>query len=99
MSAKKASRSVQGSPAQRGFDKELAELEALAGLMKAGATPQVDTIEHLRRALAHRNNFIVSQSRQLVAEAELFALLPDVLAASTASSSTRPRPIRSAGQE
>jgi HEAT repeat protein len=81
MSAKKASRSVQGSPAQRGFDKELAELEALAGLMKAGATPQVDTIEHLRRALAHRNNFIVSKAAKLVAEAELFALLPDVLAA------------------
>jgi hypothetical protein len=37
--------------------------------------------EYLRKALAHRNNFLVSKAAKLVADAELFALLPDILAA------------------
>ena len=81
MSLKQSSRSASGSPPQRGFDKELAELEALAGSVKAGAALNAETVESLRRALGHRNNFIVSKAAKLVADAELFALLPDALAA------------------
>lgn len=81
MSPKQSSRSASGSPPQRGFDKELAELEALAGSVKAGAALNAETVESLRRALGHRNNFIVSKAAKLVADAELFALLPDALAA------------------
>jgi hypothetical protein len=68
-------------PAPRGFDKELAELEALSVAMKAGPAPDAAQIDHLRRALTHRNNFLVSKAAKLVADADLFALLPDVLAA------------------
>ena len=49
--------------------------------MKAGAVMSAETIEHLRKALAHRNNFLVSKAAKLVADAELHALLPDALAA------------------
>jgi hypothetical protein len=68
-------------PAPRGFDKELAEMEALGAALKVGPTPNVAQTEQLRRALAHRNNFLVSKAAKLVADAELFTLLPDVLAA------------------
>jgi hypothetical protein len=43
--------------------------------------PDAAQTEQLRKALAHRNNFLVSKAAKLVAECELFALLPDVLAA------------------
>ena len=76
MSAKRTSTPAQRSSSSQGFDKELAELEALKG-----ALLDVGAIEHLRKALAHRNNFIVAKAAKLVAEAELNALLPDVLAA------------------
>jgi hypothetical protein len=76
MSAKQSTK-----PTQRGFDKELAELEALSATLKAAGTPDAAQIDHLRRALAHRNNFLVSKAAKLVADTELFALLPDVLAA------------------
>ena len=49
--------------------------------MKAGASLDPAAIEHLCKTLAHRNNFIVSKAAKLVADAELIALLPDVLAA------------------
>ena len=81
MSPKQSGRSASGSPPQRGFDKELAELEALAGSVKAGSSLNAETIERLRKALAHRNNFLVAKAAKLVADAELFALLPDALAA------------------
>ena len=68
-------------PAQRGFDKELAELEALGEMLKAGPAPDAGQIERLRRALAHRNNFLVGKAAKLVVDTELFALLPEVLAA------------------
>jgi hypothetical protein len=68
-------------PTPRGFDKELAEMEALSAALKAGPAPNVAQTEQLRKALAHRNNFLVSKAAKLVADAELFALLPDVLVA------------------
>lgn len=49
--------------------------------MKAGVSLDAAAIEHLRKSLAQRNNFIVSKAAKLVADAELLALLPDVLAA------------------
>jgi hypothetical protein len=59
----------------------LAELEALATSYKAKSVLDENGAKHLRRALAHRNNFLVSKAAKLVAEAELAALLPDLLAA------------------
>jgi hypothetical protein len=76
MSAKQSTK-----PSQRGFDKELAELEALGAALKAGTDADAAVVEQLRKGLAHRNNFLVSKAAKLVADAELFALLPDVLAA------------------
>jgi hypothetical protein len=75
MGPKPSSRNSQPTALLRGFDKELAELEALKG-----ATLDTAAIEHLRKSLAHRNNFIVSKAAKLVADAELFSLMPDVLA-------------------
>jgi HEAT repeat protein len=58
-----------------------AELEALAESLRANPTLDAATVEHLRKSLSHRNNFIVSKAAKLVADAEIFALLPEVLAA------------------
>jgi HEAT repeat protein len=63
------------------FDNELAELESLNEGIKSGVLLNPDQIEHLRTALAHRNNFIVSKAARLAGEAELAALLPDLLVA------------------
>jgi hypothetical protein len=68
-------------PAPRGFDKELAEIEALHEALKSALTLNAAQIDQIRRALAHRNNFLVAKAARMVAEAELFDLLPDVLAA------------------
>ena len=76
MSAKQASK-----PAPRGFDKELAEMEALHEALKAGPAPDAAQVAQLRKALSHRNNFLVAKAAKLVADAELFELLTDVLAA------------------
>jgi HEAT repeat protein len=65
----------------RGFDKDLAEIESLSGQFRAGSPPTPENIDYLRRALTHRNNFLVSKVARLVADAELFALLPDTLTA------------------
>jgi HEAT repeat protein len=62
-------------PSQNSFDQELAELDAYKGKDLDAAA-----IEHLRKALTHRNNFLVAKAAKLVADAELFDLLPDVLA-------------------
>ena len=76
MNAKKASLPGSKSPPSRAFDAELAELAALkAGPFDAAAK------EKLRRTLAHRNNYVVSQAAKLVAENQITALLPDALAA------------------
>jgi hypothetical protein len=86
VSAKQVSRpakqtsSSRGS-SSRGFDTELAELATLSELVKEGALLSAGQVEYLRKALAHRNNFLVSKAARLVADAELSALLPDVLAA------------------
>ena len=76
MSAKQTTK-----PTPRGFDKELAELEALHGALKSSPAPDVAQVAQIRKALTHRNNFLVSKAAKLVADCELFALLPDVLAA------------------
>jgi len=86
MTAKQVSRPARQTPTARGssshgFDKELAELEALSELAKAGSSLSADQVEYLRKALAHRNNFLVSKAARLLADAELSALLPDVLRA------------------
>jgi hypothetical protein len=85
MSAKQ-SRAAKETPTARGssshgFDKELAELEALSEALKAGSGANTDQVGQLRKALAHRNNFIVAKAAKLVADAELVILLPEVLAA------------------
>jgi HEAT repeats len=86
VSAKQVSRPARQTSSSRGssshgFDKELAELESLRELVKAGASLSADQVEYLRKALAHRNNFLVSKAARLVADAELSPLLPDVHAA------------------
>ena len=81
MTPKHTSRSEQPAVTTRGFDKELVELESLAEALREAPTPTATQIEHLRKSLAHRNNFIVSKAAKLVADCELFALLPDVLTA------------------
>jgi hypothetical protein len=78
--ASKQTATSQGS-SPRGFDKELAGLEELSEALKASSAPDADQIEQLRKALAHRNNFIVSKAAKLVADTELYPLLPDVLSA------------------
>jgi HEAT repeat protein len=76
MSAKQSSK-----PSSRGFDRDLAELEALQEALKNSPAPQAAQIEDLAKALTHRNNFLVAKAARMVADAELFALLPNVLAA------------------
>jgi HEAT repeat protein len=81
MSAKRTNRSSQPVASSRGFDKELAELESLSEALKVSGAPNPTQVEQLRKALAHRNNFLVAKAGKLVADVELIALLPDVLAA------------------
>lgn len=81
MSPKPSSRAASSASTSRGFDKELAELEALSAQFKSGGPSTAENIAHLRGSLGHRNNFLVSKAARLVADAELSALLPDVLAA------------------
>jgi hypothetical protein len=76
MSPRPSSRASSSASSSRGFDKELAELEALKG-----APLDAAAVEHLRGALAHRNNFIVAKAARLVTEAEISALLAAVLEA------------------
>ena len=76
MSAKQKSNSGKSAPPSRGFDAELAALEALKFAPIDSAA-----IDHLRKALAHRNNYVVSKAAKLVADNEIAALLPQVLAA------------------
>jgi hypothetical protein len=86
MSAKQASRSTKQTSTSKGssshgFDKELEELGALSELVKAGDSLSGDQVAYLRKTLAHRNNFLVSKAARLTGDAELSALLPDVLTA------------------
>jgi len=81
MSLKPKTSGTRSASTSRGFDKELAEIEALSEALKAGARLNADQVEYLRKTLVHRNNFIVSKAAKLVADAEIAALLPQVLAA------------------
>ena len=81
MSAKSTRKLAQSGSSPRGFDKELAELESLAERRRSGAELTPEDVAYLRRSLTHRGNFLVSKAAKLVGEAELTALLPDVLAA------------------
>ncbi len=76
MSPKRSSQPAPRSTTQRGFDKELAELDALKD-----SPLDATAVEHIRKALGHRNNFIVAKAAKLVADNELAALLSDILAA------------------
>jgi HEAT repeat protein len=81
MKPKQKGNRVLSSVSSHGFDKDLADLEALAECMKAGKPLDESGTKYLRKTLAHRNNFLVSKAAKLAAEAELTALLPDILAA------------------
>jgi len=61
MSPKPSSRASSSASTSRSFDKELAELEALAESLRTTPTPNAAQIEHLRRSLAHHNNFLGSE--------------------------------------
>jgi HEAT repeat protein len=76
MSAKKSPQSGARSSPSHGLDAELAGLETLRG-----ATIDAAAVEHLRRTLKHKNNYVVSKAARIAEENALAALLPDVLAA------------------
>jgi HEAT repeat protein len=60
---------------KRGFEEQIAALDALRhGSADARA-------EALRKALGHRNNFLVAKGADLVREFNLFGLMPELLAA------------------
>jgi hypothetical protein len=86
MCAKQTSRSAKSkstspAPSSHGFEKELAEIEALGEALKVTGAPNADQVQQLRKSLTHRNNFIVSKAARLIADAQLTALLPEVLTA------------------
>jgi hypothetical protein len=86
MSSKQSSHSAnQGTgtraSAAQGFEAALAELQTLHGELALGATLDAGGVERLRRWLKHRNNFLVSKAAKMVAEADVVALLPDVVTA------------------
>jgi HEAT repeat protein len=62
-------------PGKRTFEDQLAALDALHQL------PPEARIEPLRKALAHRNNFVVAKAADLVRQSELTQLTPDLLTA------------------
>ena len=59
----------------RGFDAELAQLESLREADPAA------TLKPLRKALTHRNNFLVAKAAKLVAAHNHRELIPDLVAA------------------
>ncbi len=75
------SKRPKGATSAHNFDAELAELEFLSVSLREGKAIGEDEIQHIRRVLAHRNNFLVSKAAKLAAECELTQLLPDVLTA------------------
>jgi HEAT repeat protein len=81
MSAKATSRITSSAAPLRGFDVELAALEAFGETLKGGGALDAGAVEQLRKALNNRNNFLVSKAAKLVADGEAAALLPEVLAA------------------
>jgi hypothetical protein len=63
-------------PVNRSFERELAQLEAMSGVV-----PDAAGIERVRRALGHQNNYLVAKAARLVADFGLGNLLPEVLVA------------------
>jgi HEAT repeat protein len=62
-------------PGKRSFEEQLAALDALRQL------PPEACIEPLRKALVHRNNFVVSKAADLVRQFQLTQLIPELLTA------------------
>ena len=62
-------------PGKRRFDEQLAALDSLRQL------PPEACIEPLRKALEHRNNFVVGKAADLVREFQLAQLTPELLVA------------------
>ena len=60
---------------KRSFEEQIAALEALR------QRPPEGCIDSLRKALAHRNNFVVAKAADLVREFRLEQLTPDLIAA------------------
>jgi HEAT repeat protein len=60
-------------PGKRSFEEQLAALDALRQL------PPEACIEPLRKALVHRNNFVVSKAADLVRQFQLTQLIPELL--------------------
>ena len=58
MSPKPSSRASSSASSSRGFDKELAALEALAESVKAGVLLSADAVEQLRKTLANRPDLL-----------------------------------------
>ena len=81
MSPKPTSRASSSASSSRGFDNELAALEALAEELRAAGVANTEQVESLRKTLAHRNNFLVSKAARLAGDLELTQLLPDILIA------------------
>ena len=81
MTSKSKNRAAQPTASSRGFDNELATLEALALELRAAHAANAEQVEFLRKVLAHRNNFLVSKAARLAGDLELAQLLPDILTA------------------
>src|SRR5580700_9443683 len=62
-------------PGKRSFEEQLAALDGLRQL-----SPEA-CIEPLRKALAHRNNFVVAKAADLVRQFQLTQLTPELLTA------------------
>ena len=62
--------------AQRGFDEQMAALDALKG-----RELDADAVALIKKSLANRSNFIVSKAARLAQDNALADLLPDLLAA------------------
>ncbi|HEV3510310.1 MAG TPA: hypothetical protein VGS05_01315 [Candidatus Sulfotelmatobacter sp.] len=62
-------------PGKRAFEEKIAALDALR------QAPEESRLASLRKALGHRNNFIVGKAADLVREFRVEQLIPDVLAA------------------
>jgi len=62
-------------PGKRAFDEQLAALDALRN------APADTRVSSLRKALEHRNNFIVAKAADLIREFKLIDLTPDLLKA------------------
>ena len=62
-------------PGKKAFDQQIATLDALR------QQPEESRTQHLRKALAAKNNFIVAKAADLVRDFNLIALTPDLVTA------------------